>query len=211
MSIDTAPQTGWGLDYDAGMFLPLPSDEELRAEPAAAEAWTHAVLDHHAQSAELTPGDAQALRLTAAAMLTQVEPAVTRLHFAPAGLYSDVLISIVVADPASETAALLVSDVAAQGSSTAAEMVAVSTDDHGVGVLIRRTSAVPAAGEGDALLVAHWNLLLQGEHSFIAVDATGSTLDVFARLDQQLLPLVAGIRLPSREGATIARGDGGAP
>lgn len=201
MSIDEPAQPGWGLDYDAVMFVPLPGAEELADDPVTAEAWIQMVIDHHAQGRELTTGDMQALRITAEAMLGQVEPFITRLYFAPPGIYSDVLISIVVADPASETAVRLVDDVAAQGSSTGSEMMAVSTDEHGVGVLIRRTSAIPGERQDDALVVAHWNLLLQGEDSFLAVDATGSTLDVFARLDQQLLPLVAGVKLPKRQAA----------
>jgi len=199
MSIGAPPQPEWGLEYDAGVFVPLPEAEELAADPDAADAWVQMVIDHHAQGRELTTGDRQALRITAEAMLGQVEPYVTRLYFAPPGIYSDVLISLVVADPASETAVRLVDDIAAQGSSTGAEMIAVSTDEHGVGVLIRRTSAIPGERQDDALVVAHWNLLLQGEDSFLAVDATGSTLDVFAGLDQQLLPLVAGVKLPKRQ------------
>jgi hypothetical protein len=54
--------------------------------------------------------------------------------------------------------------------------------------------------DGRALLVAQWDLLLQNGAVLIAINAMGTTLPVFARLEEELMGLVEGIVLPAGSG-----------
>lgn len=191
---------GWGLNYDAALFLPLPSADELAADPERASAWIDGVLEHYAQSTSLTEGDRQGLTVTAQALLSMVEPFVTRLWFAPPGVYSDVLVSIVVTDAEGDSAREIIATVTETPSATAPDGLAIETDTHGSGVLIRRTAGVQAEGSS-AMLVAQWDLLLHTDGTLIAVNAMATTLPVLAQLEGELLNLVEGIVLP---GAVVA-------
>ncbi|MFS0853069.1 hypothetical protein [Microbacterium sp. 179-I 3D4 NHS] len=199
MATPTSPIT-WDLDYDAAQFIPLPPAAELADRPETARTWIDAVLGHYESAAALTDGDRQGLTVTAEALLAMVEPFVTRLWFAPPGVYSDVLVSIVVTDLAGETAREIVEGATTSPGATAADGIAIETDAHGSGILIRRTDGVQPE-DGRALLVAQWDLLLENGDVLIAVNAMGTTLPVFARLEEELLRLVEGIRLPDRVGA----------
>ena len=187
----------WDLDYDAAQFIPLPGAAEIADRPEIARTWVDAALGHYESVAPLTDGDRQGLTVTAQALLAMVEPFVTRLWFAPPGVYSDVLVSVVVTDVEGETARTIVEGVTTSPGATAADGVAIETDAHGSGILIRRTSGVQPEG-GRALLVAQWDLLLENGDVLIAVNAMGTTLPVFARLEEELLNLVEGIRLSDR-------------
>jgi hypothetical protein len=187
----------WDLDYDAAQFIPLPGAAEIAAHPESARAWIESVLAHYETVAPLTDGDRQGLVVTAEAMLDMVEPYVTRLWFAPPGVYSDVLVSIVVTDIEGDTAREIVQGATESPGATAPDGVAIETEAHGSGILIRRTTGVQPE-DGRAMLVAQWDLLLENGDVLIAVNAMGTTLPVFARLEEELLPLVAGISIPGR-------------
>ncbi|MCK2035559.1 hypothetical protein KZC51_05345 [Microbacterium sp. SSW1-49] len=194
------PAITWGLDYDAAQFIPLPAAGEGAEHPDGARAWIDTVISHYESSAPLTDGDRQGLAVTAEALLTMIEPFVTRLWFAPPGVYSDVLVSVVVTDLEGDSAREIIAEVTASPESTASDGVAVETDSHGSGILVRRTTGVQPE-DGRALLVAQWDLLLQNGAVLIAINAMGTTLPVFARLEEELMGLVEGIVLPAGSGA----------
>lgn len=185
---------GWDFSYDAMQWVPLPMADE-RADEAASERWIAQAIARYADRGELAQGDRDVLAYTAEALLSFVEPYVVRLWFAPTDLYSDVLVSVVVTESDGEVPGQIAETLAEIPQTTASETVPIETDTHGSGVLIRRTSAVEMDG-GEGMLIAHWDLLLRTGPWFIAVNATGTTLEAFSRLEPELLPLVQGISLP---------------
>lgn len=191
---ETVPSIGWGLDYDAAQFIALPTTEELAERPQLVQEWIEAAIAHYDGGEQLTNGDRQALTITAEAVLSMAEQYVTRLWFAPPGLYSDVLVSVVVTDASGDTAREIVADVTSTPGATAPDAVVIETDSHGAGILVRRTEGVQPE-DGRSMLVARWDLVLHKDDVLIAVNAMGTTLPAFALLDGELMGLVDGIRL----------------
>ncbi len=192
---ESLSESGWDLNYDAALFIPLPSVEELSADPERGPMWVGEVLEHYAASAPLTDGDRQGLTVTAEALLSMAEPFVMRLWFAPPGFYSDVLVSLVVTDAEGDSAREIVQRVTENPGATAPDGIAIESDTHGSGVLIRRTAGVQAQ-DSSALLVAQWDLLLHVHGVLIAANVMATTLPVLAQLEGELLALVEGIVLP---------------
>lgn len=193
---DSGTQPRWGLDYDAAQFIALPPAEVPATQ---GDAWVDAAVAHYEDGVEpLTDGDRAALRVTARAVLSMAEPYVTRLWFAPPGIYSDVLVSIVLTPAVGETADGLIAQVADDLGATSPDAVMVETTSHGSGVLVRRTAGVQPE-DGQALLVAQWDLLLRDGEVLIAVNAMGTTLPAFALLEGELPGLVDGIRVGAED------------
>ncbi|WP_313355085.1 hypothetical protein [Microbacterium sp.] len=193
---DSGTRPHWGLDYDAAQFIALPPAEAPASE---GDAWVDAAVAHYEGGAEpLTDQDRAALQVTARAVLSMVEPYITRLWFAPPGLYSDVLVSIVLTPAVGETADELIAQVTGDLGATSPDAVMVETTSHGSGLLVRRTSGVQPEN-AQALLVAQWDLLLRDGGVLIAVNAMGTTMPAFALLEGELAGLVDGIRLGAED------------
>jgi len=184
----------WDLAFDSEWFLPLPAPEELRLDPAAADAWVDHALAHYAERGRLTAGDREALSLTARGLLAMVDSAATQLWFVPRGAYSDVLIGITVGDVEGLDPDRLAAEIGSLPDATASDMIGIDTDNLGTGVLVRRTSA--AMVDDRAVPIANWTVVLRKDGWLTIVEAMGSTLETFAVLEQHLPRLLAGISLP---------------
>lgn len=184
----------WDLAYDSAWFLPLPTSDELSADPAAEDAWVDGVLAHYADRAPVTDGDREALALTARGLLAMVDDAATQLWFVPPGAYSDVLIGITVGDVEGLDPDRLLAEIGSLPDATASDMIGIDTDNLGTGVLVRRTSA--AMVDDVAVPIANWTVVLRKGEWVTIVEAMGSTLETFAALEQHLPRLLAGISLP---------------
>ncbi|MFY9713832.1 MAG: hypothetical protein WAK00_10180 [Microbacterium sp.] len=185
----------WDFSYDAEWFLPLPTSDDLHREPLAGEEWIEGAVAHYTERAELTAGDREALTVTAEALLSLVGNAATQLWFTPRGVYSDVVVEVTVAAAAAMEADKVLEELATLPDATASELIALDTDAHGHGFLLRRTSAVVL--EDQARPIANWTVLLRKGEWAIMVMAMGSTLEAFALMEEHILRVVQGITLPS--------------
>lgn len=188
----------WDLAFDDAWFLPLPAAEEL-TDAEAGENWVRDAVAHWAAGAALTTGDLEALRVTARGLLLMADPGITQLWFTPPAVYSDVLVQLTVGPAESASVEDLLFEIGVAPDSAASELIAIDTDTHGRGVLLRRTSAV--AVEGAGLPIANWTVLLKSGPWLIRAEAFGATLESFALMEEHLPRLLSGITLPPGDAA----------
>ncbi|MGW9158924.1 hypothetical protein [Microbacterium sp. NPDC055665] len=133
------------------------------------------------------------LRTTASALLSQAEDGVTRLWFAPANMYSDLLVTITVSrasGPGSEANEEVFDDARF---SAGFDVVPLRTETHGGGFLVRRSTQL----EGQLpVLITQWTVRLNDGTWSILIDTLGTTLPAFVLFEEQLMRLIPGIRLP---------------
>lgn len=158
-----------------------------------ADTWIDAALARYTDDPQIDAwGEAQ-LKTTAEAVLAQAETGVTRLWFAPQSLYSDLLVTIWVArsdgSGSADTADLF------EGATYSAgfDLLPLRTETHGAGFLVRRSTQ---RGGPDATLITQWTVRLNDGTWSILIDTLGTTLPAFIVFEEQLMRLIAGIRLP---------------
>lgn len=189
----------WDLQYDAAVFVAIPAE----ADPAAADAWVAECLDRYGIEPASAPDAAEQVAATARMMLGTARPGAARLWFAPPGIYSDLLVSIAVESSAGRpTTEELFEGVT---SSTAVDVRPLRTETHGAGYLVRWgvTVAEPeapdadlGAGPDDSPFVEQWSVLLNDGIWTILIDVLGTSLPVFALLEEHLPQLILGISVP---------------
>ncbi|WP_067196869.1 hypothetical protein [Microbacterium sp. XT11] len=185
----------WELQYDAAGFVAIPETDD----PAAAEAWVQECLERYGLWHESAPEAADQVAATARMMLDAARTGGARLWFAPPGIYSDVLVSIAVESSAGRPSTEELFDGVA--SSTAVDVTPLRTETHGAGYLVRWGVTIedPEGPESEArgsLFVEHWTVLLNDGTWTILIDVLGTTLPVFAQLEEYLPQLIVGITVP---------------
>lgn len=197
LPVETGVAGQWDLAYESEWFLPLPTTGDLLGDPQARQRWVSEAVEHYAARTTLTEGDREGLTVTAEGLLGLVGNATTQLWFTPRGLYSDVLVEVTVAAASAVESEKVLEELATLPDSTASELIALDTDTHGNGFLLRRTSSVVV--DGQARPIANWTILLRKGEWAIMIMAMGSTLEAFALMEDHILRLVQGVTLP--EGA----------
>jgi len=180
------------LDYDAAWFVPLPHDAEAR------EGWIRDAVDRVQGAESADAASESALHAAVEALTDLADQGAVQFWFAPAGVFTDLLVTIDVAD----VGAIPEGPFQDSRESTATGVAPLLTERHGGGYLVRRTEAVASAAE--PVLVAQWSAVVNDGRHVILVDAIGSTLPAFAFYEVQLPRLIDGIMIES-ESVVVAR------
>lgn len=180
------------LDYDAAWFVPLPHDAAVR------EGWVQGACDRIRGSEVQDPETESALRAALEGLADLVEPGSVQFWFAPVGVFTDVLVTVDVAEVGAIPQGLFQDG----RESTATGVAPLLTERHGGGYLVRRTEAVPAPIE--PMLVAQWSAIVNDGCHAILVDVIGTTLPAFAFMEEQLPRLIDGIVIEP-ESVVVAR------
>lgn len=178
------------VDYDAAWFVPLPHHAAERDD------WVRSASDRVRGADIQAPEVERALRSAVDALADLVQPGTVQFWFAPAGVFTDLLVTVDVAEVGAVPEGLFQDS----RESTATGISELRTQRHGGGYLVRRTEAVPSAAE--PVLVAQWSALVNDGSHAILVDAIGTTLPAFAFFEEQLPRLIDGITVaPERREA----------